>query len=83
MNVLPFLLQSLQTDAYDHYSAIYSLLADRLKKHKTLRVAQPTLRPISYPLNAVQVIHYLLVLSWYVGSADISDIIAIQLKGSV
>lgn len=49
--------QSLQTDAYDHYSAIYSLLADRLKKHKTLRVAQPTPRPISYPLNAVQVSH--------------------------
>uniref|UniRef100_A0A8C5DJE8 non-specific serine/threonine protein kinase n=1 Tax=Gouania willdenowi TaxID=441366 RepID=A0A8C5DJE8_GOUWI len=47
-------LQSLQTDAYDHYSAIYSLLADRLKKHKTLRVALPTPRPISYPLNAVQ-----------------------------
>ncbi|XP_053177377.1 serine/threonine-protein kinase SIK3 homolog [Scomber japonicus] len=47
-------LQSLQTDAYDHYSAIYSLLADRLKKHKTLRVAPPTPRPISYPLNAVQ-----------------------------
>ncbi|XP_071327597.1 serine/threonine-protein kinase SIK3 homolog isoform X1 [Trachinotus anak] len=47
-------LQSLQTDAYDHYSAIYSLLADRLKKHKTLRVAQPTPRSISYPLNAVQ-----------------------------
>uniref|UniRef100_A0A8D2ZEE5 non-specific serine/threonine protein kinase n=1 Tax=Scophthalmus maximus TaxID=52904 RepID=A0A8D2ZEE5_SCOMX len=45
-------LQSLQTDAYDHYSAIYSLLADRLKKHKTLRVAQPTPRSISYPLNA-------------------------------
>uniref|UniRef100_A0A665TZF7 non-specific serine/threonine protein kinase n=1 Tax=Echeneis naucrates TaxID=173247 RepID=A0A665TZF7_ECHNA len=44
-------LQSLQTDAYDHYSAIYSLLADRLKKHKTLRVAQPTPRSISYPLN--------------------------------
>uniref|UniRef100_A0A7N6B2T5 non-specific serine/threonine protein kinase n=1 Tax=Anabas testudineus TaxID=64144 RepID=A0A7N6B2T5_ANATE len=44
-------LQSLQTDAYDHYSAIYSLLAERLKKHKTLRVAQPTQRPISYPLN--------------------------------
>uniref|UniRef100_A0A8C5DIT8 non-specific serine/threonine protein kinase n=1 Tax=Gouania willdenowi TaxID=441366 RepID=A0A8C5DIT8_GOUWI len=44
-------LQSLQTDAYDHYSAIYSLLADRLKKHKTLRVALPTPRPISYPLN--------------------------------
>ncbi|XP_019950666.1 serine/threonine-protein kinase SIK3 homolog isoform X1 [Paralichthys olivaceus] len=47
-------LQSLQTDAYDHYSAIYSLLADRLKKHKTLRVAQPPPRSISYPLNAVQ-----------------------------
>ncbi|XP_051813755.1 serine/threonine-protein kinase SIK3 homolog isoform X4 [Acanthochromis polyacanthus] len=47
-------LQSLQTDAYDHYSAIYSLLADRLKKHKTLRVAPPTPRPINYPLNAVQ-----------------------------
>ncbi|XP_072310969.1 serine/threonine-protein kinase SIK3 homolog isoform X3 [Eucyclogobius newberryi] len=46
-------IQSLQTDAYDHYSAIYSLLADRLKKHKTLRVAPPTPRPISYPLNAV------------------------------
>uniref|UniRef100_A0AAQ5ZY70 non-specific serine/threonine protein kinase n=1 Tax=Amphiprion ocellaris TaxID=80972 RepID=A0AAQ5ZY70_AMPOC len=45
-------LQSLQTDAYDHYSAIYSLLADRLKKHKTLRVAPPTPRSISYPLNA-------------------------------
>uniref|UniRef100_A0A673A1C1 non-specific serine/threonine protein kinase n=1 Tax=Sphaeramia orbicularis TaxID=375764 RepID=A0A673A1C1_9TELE len=47
-------LQSLQTDAYDHYSAIYSLLADRLKKHKTLRVAPPTPRSVSYPLNAVQ-----------------------------
>uniref|UniRef100_A0A8C6THU8 non-specific serine/threonine protein kinase n=1 Tax=Neogobius melanostomus TaxID=47308 RepID=A0A8C6THU8_9GOBI len=45
-------IQSLQTDAYDHYSAIYSLLADRLKKHKTLRVAPPTPRSISYPLNA-------------------------------
>ncbi|XP_034023797.1 serine/threonine-protein kinase SIK3 homolog isoform X2 [Thalassophryne amazonica] len=47
-------MQSLQTDAYDHYSAIYSLLADRLKKHKTLRVAPPTPRSISFPLNAVQ-----------------------------
>ncbi|XP_062329939.1 serine/threonine-protein kinase SIK3 homolog isoform X1 [Osmerus eperlanus] len=51
-------LQSLHTDAYDHYSAIYSLLADRLKKHKTLRVAPPTPaptpRPIGYPLNPVQ-----------------------------
>uniref|UniRef100_A0A8C7X3I1 non-specific serine/threonine protein kinase n=1 Tax=Oryzias sinensis TaxID=183150 RepID=A0A8C7X3I1_9TELE len=45
-------LQSLQTDAYDHYSAIYSLLAERLKKHKTLRVAPPTPRPISYLPNA-------------------------------
>uniref|UniRef100_A0A8C3A894 non-specific serine/threonine protein kinase n=1 Tax=Cyclopterus lumpus TaxID=8103 RepID=A0A8C3A894_CYCLU len=33
------------------YYAIYSLLADRLKKHKTLRVAPPTPRSISYPLN--------------------------------
>lgn len=50
-----FLLQSLQTDIYDHYSAIYSLLADRLKKHKTLPVVLPTPRPVSYPVNAVQV----------------------------
>uniref|UniRef100_A0A6Q2WW71 non-specific serine/threonine protein kinase n=1 Tax=Esox lucius TaxID=8010 RepID=A0A6Q2WW71_ESOLU len=48
-------LQSLRTDEYDHYSAIYSLLADRLKKHKTLRVTPPTPRPIGYPLNTVQV----------------------------
>uniref|UniRef100_A0A674MXA7 non-specific serine/threonine protein kinase n=1 Tax=Takifugu rubripes TaxID=31033 RepID=A0A674MXA7_TAKRU len=34
---------------YDHYSAIYSLLADRLKKHKTLPVVLPMPRPISYP----------------------------------
>nr|XP_040036245.1 serine/threonine-protein kinase SIK3 homolog isoform X4 [Gasterosteus aculeatus aculeatus] len=47
-------LQSLQTDAYDHYSAIYSLLADRLKKHKTLLVAPPKPRSINYPLSAVQ-----------------------------
>ncbi|XP_047449428.1 serine/threonine-protein kinase SIK3 homolog isoform X3 [Mugil cephalus] len=47
-------VQSLQTDAYDHYSAIYSLLADRLKKQKSLRDAPPTPRPISYSLNAVQ-----------------------------
>uniref|UniRef100_A0A8C4Z2X5 non-specific serine/threonine protein kinase n=1 Tax=Gadus morhua TaxID=8049 RepID=A0A8C4Z2X5_GADMO len=44
-------LQSLQTDAYDHYSAIYSLLADRLKKNKTLRVTPTTPRPIGYPLG--------------------------------
>ncbi|XP_077421841.1 serine/threonine-protein kinase SIK3 homolog isoform X2 [Vanacampus margaritifer] len=47
-------IQSLQTDAYDHYSAIYSLLSDRLKKHKTLRVAPPTPRSINYPINTVQ-----------------------------
>uniref|UniRef100_A0A673ZQY1 non-specific serine/threonine protein kinase n=1 Tax=Salmo trutta TaxID=8032 RepID=A0A673ZQY1_SALTR len=35
--------------------AIYSLLSDRLKKHKTLRMAPPTPRPIVYPLNSVQV----------------------------
>ncbi|XP_062409325.1 serine/threonine-protein kinase SIK3 homolog isoform X2 [Sardina pilchardus] len=44
-------LQSLHTDAYDHYSAIYSLLSERLKKHKTL---PPTPRPMGYPLNTVQ-----------------------------
>ncbi|XP_030773277.1 LOW QUALITY PROTEIN: serine/threonine-protein kinase SIK3 [Rhinopithecus roxellana] len=31
-------LQSLRSDAYDHYSAIYSLLCDRHKRHKTLRL---------------------------------------------
>uniref|UniRef100_A0A8K9V5X0 non-specific serine/threonine protein kinase n=1 Tax=Oncorhynchus mykiss TaxID=8022 RepID=A0A8K9V5X0_ONCMY len=51
-------LQSLHTDAYDHYSAIYSLLSDRLKKHKTLRMAPPTPRPIVYPLNAKQMHFY-------------------------
>ncbi|XP_030393908.1 serine/threonine-protein kinase SIK3 isoform X4 [Gopherus evgoodei] len=34
-------LQSLRTDAYDHYSAIYSLLCDRLKRHKNLRITAP------------------------------------------
>ncbi|XP_028855503.1 serine/threonine-protein kinase SIK3 homolog isoform X1 [Denticeps clupeoides] len=47
-------LQSLHTDAYDHYSAIYSLLSERLKRHKTLRLPPPTPRPMGYPLNAVQ-----------------------------
>ncbi|XP_051963760.1 serine/threonine-protein kinase SIK3 homolog isoform X1 [Xyrauchen texanus] len=46
-------LQSLQTDAYDHYSATYSLLSDKLKRHKSLRVAPPTPRPV-YPLNPMQ-----------------------------
>ncbi|XP_076138623.1 serine/threonine-protein kinase SIK3 homolog isoform X1 [Alosa pseudoharengus] len=44
-------LQSLHTDAYDHYSAIYSLLSERLKKHKTLRLPPPTPRPMGYPLT--------------------------------
>uniref|UniRef100_A0AAY4EES4 non-specific serine/threonine protein kinase n=1 Tax=Denticeps clupeoides TaxID=299321 RepID=A0AAY4EES4_9TELE len=44
-------LQSLHTDAYDHYSAIYSLLSERLKRHKTLRLPPPTPRPMGYPLN--------------------------------
>ncbi|KAG9331759.1 hypothetical protein JZ751_017252 [Albula glossodonta] len=47
-------LQSLHTDAYDHYSAIYSLLCDRLKRHKTLPIAPPTPRTIGYPINIVQ-----------------------------
>ncbi|XP_030744241.1 serine/threonine-protein kinase SIK3 isoform X1 [Echinops telfairi] len=36
-------LQSLRSDAYDHYSAIYSLLCDRHRRHKTLRVGAPSL----------------------------------------
>ncbi|XP_063061610.1 serine/threonine-protein kinase SIK3 homolog isoform X2 [Engraulis encrasicolus] len=44
-------LQSLHTDAYDHYSAIYSLLSERLKKHKTLRLPPPAPRPMGYPLT--------------------------------
>ncbi|XP_057603800.1 serine/threonine-protein kinase SIK3 isoform X2 [Hippopotamus amphibius kiboko] len=38
-------LQSLRSDAYDHYSAIYSLLCDRHKRHKTLRVGVPPSMP--------------------------------------
>ncbi|XP_027713278.1 serine/threonine-protein kinase SIK3 isoform X1 [Vombatus ursinus] len=47
-------LQSLRTDAYDHYSAIYSLLCDRLKRHKNLRIgAPPTLpRTMTFPAPA-------------------------------
>uniref|UniRef100_A0A8C5WMT3 non-specific serine/threonine protein kinase n=1 Tax=Leptobrachium leishanense TaxID=445787 RepID=A0A8C5WMT3_9ANUR len=50
-------LQSLRTDAYDHYSAIYSLLCDRLKRHKTLRLPTPPSlpRPVSFPGPTVQV----------------------------
>ncbi|XP_039525944.1 serine/threonine-protein kinase SIK3 homolog isoform X1 [Pimephales promelas] len=43
-------LQSLHTDAYDHYSATYSLLSDKLKRHKNLCMAPPTPRPL-YPLQ--------------------------------
>ncbi|XP_067422054.1 serine/threonine-protein kinase SIK3 isoform X2 [Emydura macquarii macquarii] len=48
-------LQSLRTDAYDHYSAIYSLLCDRLKKrHKNLRITAPpnVPRPMTFPAPA-------------------------------
>ncbi|XP_055963676.1 serine/threonine-protein kinase SIK3 isoform X2 [Sorex fumeus] len=43
-------VQSLRSDAYDHYSAIYSLLCDRHKRHKTLRVAPPSApRTMAFP----------------------------------
>ncbi|XP_058050191.1 serine/threonine-protein kinase SIK3 isoform X3 [Ahaetulla prasina] len=47
-------LQSLRTEAYDHYSAIYSLLCDRQKRHKTLRTsALPSLpRTLTFPTPA-------------------------------
>ncbi|XP_063167107.1 serine/threonine-protein kinase SIK3 isoform X3 [Candoia aspera] len=47
-------LQSLRTDAYDHYSAIYSLLCDRQKRHKNLRIsALPSLpRTMTFPAPA-------------------------------
>ncbi|XP_040183598.1 serine/threonine-protein kinase SIK3 isoform X1 [Rana temporaria] len=49
-------LQSLRTDAYDNYSAIYSLLCERLKRHKTLRLPNPPTapRPVSYPASPLQ-----------------------------
>ncbi|XP_060642961.2 serine/threonine-protein kinase SIK3 isoform X2 [Anolis sagrei] len=48
-------LQSLSTDAYDHYSAIYSLLCDRQKRHKNLRIpTQPGLpRAMAFSAAAV------------------------------
>lgn len=46
--------QSLHTDAYDHYSATYSLLSDKLKRHKNLCMAPPTPRPL-YPLQVCAV----------------------------
>ncbi|XP_069081067.1 serine/threonine-protein kinase SIK3 isoform X3 [Pleurodeles waltl] len=45
-------LQSLRTDAYDHYSAIYSLLCDRLKRHKNLRIATPPSVPRAMAFQA-------------------------------
>ncbi|XP_054251686.1 serine/threonine-protein kinase SIK3 isoform X4 [Indicator indicator] len=47
-------VQSLRADAYDHYSAIYSLLCDRLRRHKNLRIASsPSIpRAIAFPASA-------------------------------
>ncbi|XP_064433474.1 serine/threonine-protein kinase SIK3 isoform X3 [Mirounga angustirostris] len=45
-------LQSLRSDAYDHYSAIYSLLCDRHKRHKTLRVGAPPSVPRTMAFQA-------------------------------
>uniref|UniRef100_A0A8C8AAM6 non-specific serine/threonine protein kinase n=1 Tax=Otus sunia TaxID=257818 RepID=A0A8C8AAM6_9STRI len=47
-------VQSLRADAYDHYSAIYSLLCDRLKRHKNLRIAaSPSVpRTVTFPASA-------------------------------
>ncbi|XP_048073304.1 serine/threonine-protein kinase SIK3 isoform X8 [Ursus arctos] len=45
-------LQSLRSDAYDHYSAIYSLLCDRHKRHKTLRVGAPPGMPRAMAFQA-------------------------------
>ncbi|XP_054032012.1 serine/threonine-protein kinase SIK3 isoform X2 [Dryobates pubescens] len=47
-------VQSLRADAYDHYSAIYSLLCDRLRRHKNLRIASsPSIpRTIAFPAAA-------------------------------
>ncbi|XP_009872797.1 PREDICTED: serine/threonine-protein kinase SIK3, partial [Apaloderma vittatum] len=46
-------VQSLRADAYDHYSAIYSLLCDRLKRHKNLRIsASPSIpRTMTFPTS--------------------------------
>ncbi|KAM6400397.1 serine/threonine-protein kinase SIK3 isoform 4-T4 [Rhynochetos jubatus] len=49
-------VQSLRADAYDHYSAIYSLLCDRLKRHKNLRIAaSPSIpRTMTFPTSNIQ-----------------------------
>lgn len=73
-NFLPFLLQSLRADAYDHYSAIYSLLCDRLKRHKNLRIAaSPSIpRTMTFPTSAnIQVApsHVLFFQAWTVSQS--------------
>ncbi|NWY68171.1 SIK3 kinase, partial [Erithacus rubecula] len=47
-------VQSLRADAYDHYSAIYSLLCERLRRHKNLRIApSPGVpRALAFPASA-------------------------------
>lgn len=52
-------MQSLRADAYDHYSAIYSLLCDRLKRHKNLRIApSPSIpRTVTFPTSANIQVH--------------------------
>ncbi|XP_051895952.1 serine/threonine-protein kinase SIK3 homolog isoform X2 [Pristis pectinata] len=45
-------LQSLKADAYDPFSAIYSLLCDKLKRHKTLRISAPPSVPRSMPFQS-------------------------------
>ncbi|XP_059812789.1 serine/threonine-protein kinase SIK3 homolog [Hypanus sabinus] len=45
-------LQSLKTDAYDQFNAIYSLLCDKLKRHKTLRISAPPSVPRSMPFQS-------------------------------
>ncbi|XP_050012309.1 serine/threonine-protein kinase SIK3 isoform X1 [Alexandromys fortis] len=48
-------LESLRSEAYDHYSAIYSLLCDRHKRHKTLRLgalpSMPRAMTFQAPVN--------------------------------
>ncbi|XP_037063430.1 serine/threonine-protein kinase SIK3 isoform X7 [Peromyscus leucopus] len=48
-------LESLRSDAYDHYSAIYSLLCDRHRRHKTLRLgalpSMPRAMTFQAPVN--------------------------------
>ncbi|XP_043532550.1 serine/threonine-protein kinase SIK3 homolog isoform X5 [Chiloscyllium plagiosum] len=45
-------LQSLKTDGYDHFGAIYSLLCDKLKRHKTLRISAPPSVPRTMPFQS-------------------------------